>query len=84
MVTATEDFNYMGKHGFMIHPRVFCESPRTIFDSHRTKYREECFRMYFEGEGDENSYSVGSDNDFNITKNGGYLFRYTNRFNEGF
>lgn len=84
MVTATEDYNYMGKHKFMIFPRVFCESPHDFFGSDRSRYKEEYYSFPSDGlEGIEIS-AGGYENCLDITKNGVFhILYYGNRFNSG-
>ena len=85
MVTATEDYNYMGKHKFMIFPRVFCESPHDFFESDRSRYKEEYYSISSDGtEGIEIS-TGGYENCLDITKNGIFHIQYNgNRFNGGY
>ena len=85
MVTATEDYNYMGKHKFMISPRVFCESPHDFFESDRSRYKEEYYSISSNGTEGIKVSTGGGENCLDISKNGLFHIQcFGNRFNGGY
>lgn len=80
MVTPTEDFEYMGKRGYMIYPRVFFSSPEEIIESDRRRYREDFLEIHLsDGECSIGCLS-GYENAFDLTKNTVFRLKYANRF----
>lgn len=83
MVTPTEDFEFIGRKGWMIHPRIFTMSPQyDIFSSDRVRYREDYDIEFIDGSFGQSDCTSGYENTLDVMKNSFIRIRYSNRFYE--
>ena len=65
MITPTENFEFIGRRGWMINPRIFTHSPQfNIFISDRSRYREDYPIEFIDGSIGQSDYVLNIVTDF--------------------
>lgn len=83
MITPTEDFEFIGRRGRMINPRIFTHSPQfDIFISDRLRYREDYAIEFIDGSFGQSDCISGYENTLDVMKNGLTRIKYGNHFRD--
>lgn len=81
MITPTEDFEFIGRRGWMINPRIFTHSSQfDIFISDRSRYREDYPIEFIDGSIGQSDCTSGYENTLDVMKNSIIRIKYRNRF----